>query len=370
MIQDDNLISDCVIFQPIPLRLAKAEGMIEECTKFDNFPSTMSPSKDLQSSWEEWVSRETLRRTLVSLHLLDSTIVSMSGALPVARHTLNPLRPPSSDLLYKATSAADWQRLRIASPPVVGPSIGSLFSPFLRGDVMPHPINRFARGSLLEGIYSMMMDEVEGVRLGAEYSELIKWSIALDRYYTEFLGNDSEEIVLLIRWHSVCTTLAMARARVESSRMVFHQPFGTSSGRRALLHANAVRQIMKSCSPTSVQAIILPVCLYDCAVVMLDYLRQLQNHGSTASRLRLEQATDWNSIGLLGFTMTDTPPNSNHSQFLWDLSHPWIPTISDVPFAPSDIEPFLAVLGMMSRVWTRCQTYGDELQAQMEKLEG
>jgi len=309
--------------------------------------------------------RETLNRTLVALYLLDSTIVSMTDALPTAQHSLNPSRQPSDDLVYRATTAAQWVSIRVKEPPIGEFSLGSLFGPFISGEPIPHPMNRIAYGVLLEGIYSMLVIETEEMRMGASHQEVSKLDYALDRFYAEYLSNNLDEVALLLRWHAICMTTNLARARIKNSGSSRHV-FATIAGRRALLHANAVRQAMQTCVLTTVQSIFLPVTLYDSAVVLLDYMSY--SNEEAVNRLNLERSTDWTRIAFSQSTMARTSDESDHVRFLFDLSDPWTASISSLTMSTSDISPFIAVLGVMESVWTRCATYVDALREQMQSL--
>jgi hypothetical protein len=51
-----------------------------------------------------------------------------------------------------------------------------------------------------------------------------------------------------------------------------------------------------------------------------------------------------------------------------DMDDPWTASISSPPMSTSDISPFIAVLGVMESVWTRCTTYLGALKQQMQGL--
>jgi hypothetical protein len=362
--QDIDLITECVVFQSVPIRLAKATGLYHEC--LDHLADAGRNADDLETQWEEWVARETLKRTIVALYLLDSTIVSMTNALPTAQHPLNPLQQPSNDPVYRATTAAEWAFIRVTEPQVGEYSLGSLFSPFISGAPMPQSMTRFAYGALLEGIYSMLVIEIEGLRFGASLQEVSKLNYALDRFYAEYLVNNLEEVVLLLRWHAVCMTTNMARARIENTLSSRHV-FATTAGRRAFLHANAVRQVIRTCVLTTVQSIILPVTLYNSATVLLDYT--CYSNEDATNHLHLERSTDWTRIGLSQSMMARTSDETDHVQFLFDLEGPWTASISSLCLSTSDISPLIAVLGVMESVWTRCTTYLDALREHIQSME-
>jgi hypothetical protein len=361
--QDIDLITECVVLQPVPIRLAKAAKLYHEC--LEDPADTGKGADDLQTRWEEWIARETLNRTLVALYLLDSTIVSMTDALPTAQHSLNPLQQPSNDFVYRATTAAEWAAVRVKEPPIGEYSLGSLFGPFISGEPMPQSMTRFAYGVLLEGIYSMLVIEIEGMRIGPFHNEVSKLNHALDRFYAEYLVNNLDEVVLLLRWHAICMTTNLARARIKTSGSSRHV-FATIAGRRALLHANAVRQAMQTCVLTTVQSIFLPVTLYDSAVVLLDYVAY--SNEEATNHLYLERSTDWTRIALSQSTMARTSDETDHVRFLFDMDDPWIASISSLSMSTSDISPFIAVLGVMASVWTRCTTYLEALKEQMQSL--
>jgi hypothetical protein len=289
----------------------------------------------------------------------------MTDALPTVQYSLNPLHQPSHDLVYRATTATEWTSVRVREPLIGEYSLGSLFGPFISGEPMPRSMTRFAYGVLLEGIYSMLVIELEGMRLGPCLDEASKLNYSLDRFYAEYLVNNLDEVVLLLRWHAICMTTNLARARIKNSGSSRHV-FATIAGRRALLHANAVRQAMQTCVLTTVQSIFLAVTLYDSAVVLLDYMAYSSQEAT--SHLHLERSTDWTRIALLKSTMVRTSDETDHVRFLFDMDDPWTASISSLPMSTSDISPFIAVLGVMESVWTRCTTYLDALKQQMQGL--
>lgn len=231
-----------------------------------------------------------------------------------------------------------------------------------------------SRDILLEGLSSLVTEWIDG-DCGAAFGapSLTVVATGLVNFHKLWIRDPEPDYTVLIRWHVIFSTLlqTMGRAAVNATErkttLWIDEPFH----RRALLHANEVRQIAEDYSiPIGrVPPIGLPICLYDAGKTMNRFIRSLkptENIPQTSYPLRAN--VDWQSLGIHPFPdlsrHEDSPPPSAASDATWQyISYGGTPTIHERPFGTQHLFPFTLLLNAFGNSWPRSTNMAHELES-------
>ncbi|RDW65003.1 hypothetical protein BP6252_10654 [Coleophoma cylindrospora] len=265
---------------------------IRESYNLANVPSLEAPEQQKVEAWRVWAAGEVQNRAILGHYVLDGQISQFSGNAPSARHVINPLFTPSSEAAFFAPTADDWilemgkhgTRARTFRELYV-----SLFSP--NTTMLDYPLSIFSVRVILEGMQSLVSDaqEGDGPAVGTPSRSTIAW--ALVRLYREHLGISNQESVenmeLLVRWHAICLNLACPvtilcqrmctyygveqrlhrEIRLPSGDFDLRAWSQSVDGRRALLHAMAIQDLVDRLPLGRSHAIHLPAAIFAVATV-------------------------------------------------------------------------------------------------------
>lgn len=255
-------------------------------------PSLEASDAQKNEAWRVWAAREVQSRAILGHYILDGQISQFSGNAPSARHVTNPLFTPSSEAAFFAVTADDWI-LEMGKHGIPNRSFRelyiSLFSPHT--SMLEYPLSIFSVRVILEGMQSLVSDaqEGDGPAVGTPSKSTIAW--VLVRLYKEHLGVSNQKSVenmeLLVRWHAICLNLA-SPATILCQRMCIvygveqrlHREIRLPSGefdlrgwsqsidgRRALLHAMAIQDLVERLPLGRSHAIHLPAAIFAVATV-------------------------------------------------------------------------------------------------------
>ncbi|KAG9234663.1 C2H2 type zinc finger domain protein [Amylocarpus encephaloides] len=266
---------------------ARQCGFYDDQDESRSFPPFGAGENENADAWTSWVAREVQNRAILGHYILDGYISQYSGNASSARHVNNVLRLPGSDQCFAATSADEWRR-EMEKSSFPRPSFREiyvmLFCP--KTSMSSISIPNFAMRVILEGLQALVSDihEANGPAVGTPSRSQV--SQALIRLYTERLSlaevPSTENMELLIRWHSICLDLAVPSTKLcrnlcsvygieqqlydgvyQAGQELNLADWSQSlDARRALLHAMAIHDIVETLPLGRPPAIHLPAAIF------------------------------------------------------------------------------------------------------------
>ncbi|RSH80386.1 uncharacterized protein EHS24_008962 [Apiotrichum porosum] len=286
-----DLESTAHVFHGNGFRWAKLAGIFDLDLRERPLPSGVN-EVETERAWAQWAARETQKRALLAHYIIDGLLMSMGDSGTSTKHMLNPFLVAADDHLFMASTAASWrtQYRSSSTSTTIADVYRDLFCPDERVIQLP-PSSPFTAQTVLEGLHSLIMDLEESQALSSlpvGCVEMPDIARALDRFYQLYLDDAPNTLVLGARhadW------------------------FSLPCGRRALLHANAIRLVAARLpiAAADMPHFSLPVSLYDAAKVFLRHLASTALGSPNATAVRLEEPTDWALLGTTGLVSRPGP---------------------------------------------------------------
>lgn len=283
------------IFHGLAFYWARHCGMtdVEPFTSQD-LPAPDAPEGVKMHKWRTWVARETQRRVILALYILDGQIAQMSGDPTSVRHASNQLTQPSSEAAFAAETVNEWI-VQMQNEPDQRASFRDIFrSLFPRTSILPAPDRLYSAFScrvVLEGLQSLVSecDEKDGAAIGVPTRSEIRRALA--QFHGSISANPQNSAVetmeILLRWHAICLDAAMDSSLlcryVCSRHNVVQHIYGggrrvkpnldliawcnTDDARRTLLHAVAIHDIVEQLPRGRAHAVHMPTSLFAAATV-------------------------------------------------------------------------------------------------------
>ncbi|KAL1968705.1 hypothetical protein VTN77DRAFT_1531 [Rasamsonia byssochlamydoides] len=308
------------IFRALGFFWARNCGMFEtEPAPVDHLPSLTAPAAEKEHHWRTWVSREIQQRALLAYYILDGLLAQLSGEATSVRHVANQLTLPSSDAAFEANTADEWLAyIRTQRPD--NRTFRYIFRQIFPTGGTPgslEPVtSAFSLRVVLEGLQSLLSDcddDDSGVAaVGVPgRPEVCRALVQVHGSINTSLSLSKEErLEILLRWHTICLDA------VTSSSMLFRQICSTynleqhvcsggkgmrrgfdlvkwahsGDGRRALLHAVAIQQIVEQLPRGRAHVIHMPGSLFAAAIVYIVF--SLAGNYS----IHLPGAIDWEDV--------------------------------------------------------------------------
>ena len=226
--------------------------------------------------WRRWAACHLRQRAMLAHYTIDGLLSRSMGTSTSARHLSNRLDLRNDDHAFTASTLEGFLGvIRTSSPQIPRLTFRSMFGQLLsHGDVIgltPANISPFNIMVLLEGLQSFLSD-TEDERIGPNYAEraplLSHALLHLHRAITDHSNSNmdfNESLESMLRWHSICLeaiintsklcrALCLAQdieydlcARGDGLSVDFDLTLWSSTidGRRALLHAIAIQDIIE-----------------------------------------------------------------------------------------------------------------------------
>ncbi|KAL1984501.1 hypothetical protein VTN96DRAFT_9100 [Rasamsonia emersonii] len=311
------------IFRGLGFFWARNCGMFEtEPAPVDHLPSLNAPAAEKEHHWRTWVSREIQRRALLAYYIVDGLLAQLSGEATSVRHVANQLTLPSSDAAFEASTADEWlASMRTQSPD--NRSFRYIFRQIFPTGGTPDSLepvtSAFSLRVILEGLQSLLSDcddddDDSGVAtVGVPGRPEVRRALfqVFENINTSLSLAKTERLEILLRWHTICldavTSSSMLFRHVCSSYNVeqhvcsgggkgMRRGFDlgkwahSGDGRRALLHAVAIQQIVEELPRGRAHVIHMPGSLFAAAIVYIVF--------SLAGNISipLPRAIDWEDV--------------------------------------------------------------------------
>ncbi|PVH72705.1 hypothetical protein DL98DRAFT_609856 [Cadophora sp. DSE1049] len=293
-----------------------------------NLPSLDASDEEKNRSWRAWAAKEIQQRALLGHYVVDGLISRMSGEAPSVRHSANQLGLPSSEAAFDARTADQWivqMKCRETAPLSFRKIITSLFSPLGQCHTMNYDFSAFAIRVILEGLQSFLAD-CEGDETLIGVPTKLELRRALVQVYQGIKSNISisepERLELFLRWHTICLDACkdssiLCRSVCSRYGVVQHVCGGpehskvdvdlvswanTEDGRRALLHAIAIQEIVEQLPRGRAHVIHIPGSLFASATVYCVFSLA----GQTA--VNIPSIVDWPSVLSSGYESSEAIP--------------------------------------------------------------
>lgn len=266
------------------------------------------------------MSREIQQRALLAYYILDGLLAQLTGEATSVRHVANQLTLPISDLAFEASTADEWLAyMRTQSPD--NRSFRYIFRQIFSTGSTPgslEPVtSAFSLRVILEGLQSLLSDcddDDSGVAtVGVPGRPEVRCALfqVYENINTSLSLSKTERLEILLRWHTICLDA------VTSSSMLFRHVCSTynveqhvcsgggkgmrrgfdlgkwahsDDGRRSLLHAVAIQQIVEELPRGRAHVIHMPGSLFAAATVYVVF--SLAGNFS----IHLPRAIDWEDV--------------------------------------------------------------------------
>jgi hypothetical protein len=291
--ENRKLRSTSQIFHGLGFYWARQCGMYDvEPFRLRVFPTITASNEEKTDGWQRWSASETQLRAVLGHYILDGQIAQFSGNATSAKHVSNPLPLPANEAAFEAKTAYAWI-LAMSKGERTNISFREIF--LLLFDAPDYvPVKHLSILSirvLLEGIQSIVSEyyEAEGRAVGMPPKCDI--ARALLRLYQNHISNmplpTPEKLELLLRWHAICLNMAIDSSvlgrtlckyynlqqhvfsgeRVSSRQIDLHACVESINGRRALLHAIAIQEIVENIPVGRAHAIHMPGAIFAAATI-------------------------------------------------------------------------------------------------------
>ncbi|KAH6694843.1 hypothetical protein BKA61DRAFT_637435 [Leptodontidium sp. MPI-SDFR-AT-0119] len=293
-----------------------------------NIPSLDASDEEKDRAWRVWAAKEIQQRALLGHYVVDGLISRMSGEAPSVRHAANQLGLPSSEAAFEARTADQWiahMKYQETAPLSFRKIITSLFSPLGMCHTMNHDFSAFAIRVILEGLQSFLADcENDEMLIGVPTK--VELRRALVQVYQGIKSNISisepERLELFLRWHTICLdackdSSVLCRAVCSRYGVPQHVCGGpesskvevdlvswanTEDGRRALLHAIAIQEIVEQLPRGRAHVIHIPGSLFASATVYCVFSIAGQ------TMVNIPSHVDWPSVLSSGYDSSEAIP--------------------------------------------------------------
>ncbi|KAJ9110601.1 hypothetical protein QFC22_006700 [Naganishia vaughanmartiniae] len=370
-----ELNTNAMVIEPLAFRWARAAGMYTEIPKANEPGSSLTVTTsgaDLDRLWHQWAAYESQKRAVMGLYYLDGQVCSLFEVSPATRHRSNPVASISYDDAFLAPTPSRWKVIMLSkreSSHSIPFALSSLSdsSPMLETCTLPD----YAVAVILEAIYSEIVESRDSPRDARQSPPLIE---ALRRFQSTFLRCRADAESLWMRWHMVSIELLeldLSSGRViRSSKADLAVWFESSAGRRAILHAHAIAQLVNRMPFAAISAprLSTPICAYHAGLVLMYAWKHDQQINRARRTLdskpwQLETTVDWQTLGKIGypgFIRIDSNTSTLPYQYLCGRGDA---LYFCRRFEASDMSSILSALATSGATWPRASAMAKRLTA-------
>ena len=296
---------------------------IFESTPYDltELPAVSASQDQKMHHWKTWVAREIQKRALMSHYMLDGLIAHMQGNSTSVRHTSNTLRLPSFEGAFQCTSVDQWLRY-MHTIQQHHHSFRDVYKQLFVDLDPQHPVQQSCSNLclrvLLEGVQSIIADSDsdDGAIINPPDRSQISYALCwiYDSAQNSADISDVERLEVLLRWHAVCLE-AVAKTPQLCNYICTHwnvqqglwpnrnlrdqnynlpDLVSRADGRKALLHATAIQNIVEHLPSGRAHAVHTPSSLFAAATIYGVYAF------TGAAHVRYPSVIDWKDVARSG----------------------------------------------------------------------
>lgn len=255
-----------------------------------DLPSLEAPHAEKEHSWRIWAAREIQQRSLLAHYMLNGLISAMTGDPTSVRHAANKSSLPCQEVVFEASTADEWllqMQIQQADRPTFSSLFPLLFSPLEDPCALGYDMSAFSFKVLLEGLQSFITDcsEETAPVMGAPTRTEIRRALCrvYDSISESTILSHADRLETLLRWHTICLdaatrpTLLCERSNIDQNEWAIRKRLSSNlgldqwahgqEGRRALLHAVAIQDIVEQLPRGRAHAMTMPTCLFAAGMV-------------------------------------------------------------------------------------------------------
>ncbi|KAL4941790.1 cytochrome P450 [Aspergillus oleicola] len=183
-------------------------------------PNVMESPATKHEAWHRWIAQETMIRTLLGLYIVDGVVSQFSGNPTFARHTANPLLPPSGDAAFAALAADDWIQQMQQFPSSAVRFCDVYHGLFRQGHAAtpaPYDVSLFHHKVVLEGIRCLVSETNRTNPPPVGMPSKRDLFLALRQLRRNILQSrtltPTDRLTALLQWHSICLDTVVSTAR-------------------------------------------------------------------------------------------------------------------------------------------------------------
>ena len=273
---------------------ARQCGLFAHIRPSQDWSMDRAPAAEHEHRWKSWAAEEVKSRTVLALYILDGLTAQISGELASERHVVNNLLIIDSEAAFEAESVEQWlscSRSQTAAAPSFRSIYQSLLSPAINPQSSRVTLSAFSHRVVLEGLQSLLAlsKEDDDTIFGTpSVHDICRALVRLHEYITQDESLSFEDrLETLLRWYTISldtvvdsTSLCQAMcARYDTEQHIWHSGKDSSTsldiagwpfspdGRRALLHAMSIQDIIERLPRGRAHTIHMSGSLMSCATV-------------------------------------------------------------------------------------------------------
>ncbi|KAJ9111207.1 hypothetical protein QFC22_006582 [Naganishia vaughanmartiniae] len=382
-----EMIRNSLVANYLNFRWAKVSGIYDHASVPNKVDVRNLEGKALDQAWKLWSAKETQRRGILGCYVLDATSSVTFKTTPAVRHTYNPFPALADEDTFVAVTAEDWKRAYLLSccPQQADLTFSQMYRLLFNPDSSREQLQIFSRLSslsrevILEGVGSLITEWYEsdfGTAFGGP--DLRDVAIALARIHDHLLSSPDHVRVpnLCIRWHSMCMRLAKCSQPRDfaTSQQSQRDWFATPIGRRAVLHAIAIRLEVDALTISYVRYphFTLAECLYQAALLLIAYIKTQDSpaaEGVTdeAVPCNVDTPVNWTELGTCSLVSNSTDElwSVTPTQAAYYLQWGGQPTFHAVPINLHDLLSLVNALTSAGQTWRRSALLAREIEMHM-----
>lgn len=304
-------------------------------------------------AWRRWAATETQLRALLGHYILDGQISQYTGFPPCQRHAANTLRLPTAPTLFNAATLEDWvseMKIDLGRTMDFESALEILFNG--RGNLTPAlrmhmdtSLCSLTAKVLLEAM-KCFTSEIESSKTGISLGAIPRAEIsqAMGELYRRLSQSQrtsqTEKTEAIIRWHLIGIDLDLDSRKLcqylcrkeNTQQQLFdlHQGSGSqkidyiedwcenSASRRALLHANAIKELIHDLPMSYLGSIHIPWSLFVAAAVHFSFVR------AGYMKMSIPETVHWETLmklDLAGFSQIESAASQEVHPALWHYLH-------------------------------------------------
>jgi hypothetical protein len=296
---------------------------IFESTPYDlsQLPAVSASEELKMHQWRTWVAKEIQNRALLTSYILDGLIAHIQGNSTSVRHTSNTVRLPSLEGAFQSTSVDHWVRYMHTVQQHNHSFRGvykQLFVDNFAGNTLLNSCSSLCLRVLLEGTQSIIADSNsdDGAIINPPDRSQINYALCWIYESAQESADISnvDRLEVLLRWHAVCLeavaktpqlcnyicTRWNVRQNLWPNRNLRNHDYNlpelvsTCDGRKALLHATAIQNIVEQLPSGRAHAVHTPSSLFAAATIYGVYAF------TGAPHVRYPSVIEWKDVARAG----------------------------------------------------------------------
>jgi hypothetical protein len=361
--QDPDVRRTSEVFRSMSFRFARLAGMLDPqvVSAIVEPPLGNTSRQALSDAWHLWVWQETQRRAVIGHYILDGQITHVFDFVTTANHLANPFPMLSGDNAFLAPTAEAWADSFRPQRPSTG-FAGMFADVFIaKQSIDSRGLSGITLAALLEGLFSVVVEDRESPHVTLSRLSMVDVLDALGTVYAslyDWRGNN--RVALLMRWHTIAMIL------LECNHDLGEELRGSRRSRRAVLHANAIRQLAENLSFSSISSphFSIPYSVQRAATVLIRWMGVsfYSEAGLREPQYPLEHEVDWHTMSQRGCDRNGDDALRHDLAFVIRGGEV---TLDGAILGHHHLLPMVTLLQAFGKVWEAASGMAEELASQL-----